>query len=132
MATPHVLIVDDSPTIVALLTDYLKEAKPEYSVEAAFNAADGLLAAGRNRPDLILLDVNMPGLDGVDALEQIQQIDNTIAVIMITASHHVEATRALGRGAVACLPKPFEMKYLGHLIDLALASRPRSFDHSRS
>jgi len=67
----------------------------------------------------------MPGINGVQALRLIKQIDNTIPVLMITANtDNALAAEAIKLGALSYIPKPFNLKYLDHLIAAAWSRRP--------
>jgi DNA-binding NtrC family response regulator len=117
----RLLIVDDEPLILEVLTEHFKG---EYEVETALNGADALGAILRERPDIVLLDINMPRMNGVQVLKDIKQIDDSIAVIMVTASEQVTmAAEALRSGAFGYVPKPFDFRYLDHMLAAILASR---------
>ena len=117
----RLLIVDDEPLILEVLTEHFKG---EYEVETALNGADALGAILRERPDIVLLDINMPRMNGVQVLKDIKQIDDSIAVIMVTASEQVTmAAEALRSGAFGYVPKPFDFRYLDHMLATILASR---------
>ena len=85
-------------------------------METATDGAGALAAVQRRRPALVLLDIEMPGMNGVDALRGIRAIDAAIPVIMVTGS---ESTRLAGDvikgGAFSYLPKPVRLQYLEHL-----------------
>ena len=122
-ARRRVLIVDDEPLIVEVLSEHFKD---DYEIETALNGADALGAIVRQRPDKVLLDINMPRMNGVDVLRDIKQIDDTIAVIMVTANEQIQmAADALKAGAFGYVPKPFDFRYLDHMLATI-------FDRSRS
>src|SRR5204863_8728611 len=83
----RVLIVDDEPLILEVLSEHFKV---DFDVETAANGADALGAILRQRPDVVLLDISMPRMNGVEVLKDIKQIDETIAVIMVTANELVQ------------------------------------------
>jgi DNA-binding NtrC family response regulator len=110
----RLLVVDDEPLILEVLTEHFKS---DYEVETALNGADALGAILRSRPDVVMLDINMPRMNGVQVLKDIKQIDDTIAVIMVTANEQVAmAADALRSGAFAYVPKPFDFRYLDHML----------------
>ncbi len=78
----HILVVDDDALLRRSLSLQLEQAG--YRTNTAGSAEDALALAKRDRPDLILLDVGLPGMDGLDALRQFQQHDD-IPVIFVTA-----------------------------------------------
>jgi CheY-like chemotaxis protein len=120
----RILIVDDEPLIADLLTEMLTQADQGYAVQATFTASDALAVLDRERPDVILLDVNKPGMNGLEALRRIKRHDPTIPILMVTAAHYSAATEALVHGALAYIPKPFTSQYINHLVASALGTRP--------
>jgi DNA-binding NtrC family response regulator len=119
----RVLIVDDEPGVRSVLEDFVKQAWPSCTIVAASNVEEALAVVRRDRPDLVLLDVLMPGLDGVEGLKEIQQHDPTIRVVMITAADLAYTAAALQHGALGYIPKPFDLKYVSHFIAAALGTR---------
>src|SRR5690349_18978383 len=121
--TKTILVVDDEPSVREVLVAYFQhEYVPRgYAVETAADGAAAVEAVRRRRPVLVLLDIEMPGMDGVAALKGIRAIDPKIPVIMVTGN---ESTRVAGEvikdGAFSYLPKPVKIQYLGHLVAAAL------------
>lgn len=110
----RLLLVDDEPLILEVLTEHFKA---DYDVETALNGADALGALLRARPDVVLLDINMPRMNGIEVLRDIKQIDPSIAVIMVTANEQITlAAESLTGGAFAYVPKPFDFRYLDHML----------------
>jgi DNA-binding NtrC family response regulator len=118
-----ILIVDDEPSVREVLVTYFEHAYVPrgYAVETAADGAEALEAVRRRRPALVLLDIEMPGMDGVAALRGIHAIDPKIPVIMVTGN---ESTRIAGEvikdGAFSYLPKPVKIQYLDHLVAAVL------------
>jgi len=124
MAEPKtILVVDDEPSVREVLVAYFQhEYLPRgYAVETAGDGAAAVEAVRRRRPALVLLDIEMPGMDGVAALKGIHAIDPKIPVIMVTGN---ESTRVAGEvikdGAFSYLPKPVKIQYLDHLVAAVL------------
>jgi DNA-binding NtrC family response regulator len=116
----RILLVDDEQGIIDILREYLADV---YDVDAAVDASQALARIRVQRPDLVFLDINMPGINGVEALRLIKKIDKTIPVIMVTANtDNALAAEAIKGGAFSYIPKPFNLKYLEHLI-VAACSR---------
>ena len=125
-ATPakRLLVIDDDAKITALFADFFGD---RYAVETAGNGLDGINAIVRERPDLVLLDINMPGMSGLQVLKDIKRMDQRIPVIMVTANNEISvAEEALKNGAFAYLPKPFQLQYAAHLVAAAIDdTRPK-------
>jgi len=126
MAAPTdklILIVDDEPTIREVLVSYFEhEYVPRgYAVETATNGDEALAVVRRRRPVLVLLDIEMPGMGGVEALHGIHAIDPKIPVIMVTGNESSQiAGDVIKDGAFSYLPKPVKFQYLDHLVAAAL------------
>jgi two-component system phosphate regulon response regulator PhoB len=104
----RVLVVDDEPDITALVAYHL--AKASYRVTTAANGRDALRAAREERPDLIVLDLMLPGLTGYEVLAELRRQDETkdIGVIVLTArKEESDRIKGLALGADDYLPKPF-------------------------
>ena len=120
MSTPHILVVDDEPDIRDLVRDILEDEK--YSVGTAEDASNARDALRDRRPDLILLDIWMPDLDGISLLKEWSQ-DRGLACPVIMMSGHgtvetaVEATRL---GAYDFLEKPLSLAKLLLTVERAL------------
>jgi two-component system phosphate regulon response regulator PhoB len=109
----RVLIVDDEPDIVALVAYHL--SKSGYSVSTATNGPDGLAQARREKPALIVLDLMLPGLSGLEVMQQLRSDQSTsrIAVLMLTARREEsERIEGLTLGADDYLTKPFSLQEL--------------------
>ena len=107
MAKSRILAIDDEAAIRESLRVTLEYAGYEFI--AAATGQEGLALAEREAPDLVLLDIKMPGMDGMEALSRLHTIDDTLPIIMIsghgTTSTAVEAVK---KGAFNFLDKPFE------------------------
>lgn len=102
-----VLVVDDEQDIVNVIRLALEGEG--YQVEVARNGSQALQTVERRRPDLILLDVNMPGVDGWEVLNQLRAAAGTqTPVVVMTAGYDAQA-QALDSGAQGYLGKPFEL-----------------------
>ncbi|ODS24552.1 two-component system response regulator [Candidatus Endobugula sertula] len=118
----RILIVDDSPTEVYKLTTILE--KKGYAVEVAETGEEGLEMAKRNPPDLILMDVVMPGLNGFQATRQLSRNPETTNVPIIIVSTKDQATDkvwGMRQGARAYLVKPISETQLLSAISEALS-----------
>lgn len=105
---PRVLVVEDEPEVAAVLAEILRS---RYRVEVARDGAEGLAKAKGLHPDLVVMDVFLPRLDGLDAAVALKSSSDTadIPVILLSAHQGVaEKVRALNLGAVDYLHKPFQ------------------------
>ena len=105
-----ILVVDDEPKIAALARDYLEHAG--YAVVVASNGRAALDAIGRLHPDLVVLDLGLPELDGLDVTREIRR-DSTLPIVMLTArDDEVDKLLGLELGADDYLTKPFSPREL--------------------
>lgn len=111
-----VLVVDDDPAIRQYITDALEESG--YRVRAASDGGSALAAVERSRPDLILLDVRMPGINGWDVLNELRSAAGPHCPIVIMTGQYEGQDQALGSGAQGYLAKPFELDDLLESVDL--------------
>ena len=105
-----VLVVDDEPKITKLARDYLEQAG--FSVLIASDGKDALALARRERPDMVILDLNLPQLDGLDVARQMRR-ESQVPIIMLTARAE-ETDRLIGLelGADDYITKPFSPREL--------------------
>jgi DNA-binding NtrC family response regulator len=102
---PHVLVVDDEPLIRETLAECLSQE--DYAVWAVGSGEDAVECAAKQRFDIALCDVQLPGMDGIETLEQLLKLNPEILVILITAYATVEsAVEAFQKGAHDYLMKP--------------------------
>lgn len=106
------LIVDDEPQIREIIGELVSES---YTPILAANGEEALLLAKKKKPDLILLDIMMPGLNGIEVCEKLRQSSETqhIPVIMLSAASHLEnRIRSFDLGADDFISKPFDTEEL--------------------
>ena len=105
---PSILIIDDEEPIAWALRRAFEREK--YRVGVAATAEDGLAQARKNQPDIVFLDVRLPGMDGLTALAELRKIAPNAAVIIITAHGNLNtAVKAVEGGAYDYLAKPFDL-----------------------
>jgi DNA-binding response OmpR family regulator len=125
MPTRTILVVDDDVVVRNLLSEIL--AHHGYQVWLAQNGVEALELLERRRPDLILLDIAMPEMDGIEALRRMRDRCPGVPVVMLTAYGDVEtASLALRQGAADYVPKPFNLGYLERVVMLQLSRRDPS------
>ena len=102
---PRILVVDDEPNILGTLAPLLRSRG--YDVFTAMNGRAALESVERDKPDLIVLDLGLPDLDGVDVCRQIRQASNVAIVILSARGAENDKVRALDVGADDYVTKPF-------------------------
>jgi two-component system nitrogen regulation response regulator NtrX len=119
---PSVLVVDDEPSIVQSLSGLLSDEG--YKVSTAINGYDALKVVDSDSPDLVLLDIWMPGLDGIETLKEIKKYHPHTQVIIITGHGNVEtAVKATKLGAFDLIEKPLSIDKIILTINNALNFR---------
>jgi len=120
---PTILIVDDDDVIQETLSDVLK--KRGYEIFLAGSGKEALEMLKKHLIDLILLDIRLPDIDGLEVLKKIKEIDSEILVIMMTAvcTDIPTAVAAMKSGAYHYLNKPFELDELKLLIEKGLETK---------
>lgn len=106
-----ILLVDDGVDTLELLESFLN-GQGHITVTAT-TGEEALKKVVRYTPDLLLLDVRLPDIDGIEVLKQVKKIDPTLPVVMITAYRDAEkVVESFRLGAVDCLLKPFNFEYM--------------------
>src|SRR3990172_4849533 len=113
-----ILVIDDEPSIVNLVTAYLK---PEgYEIYTAMDGPSGLKASRAFKPDLIILDIMLPGMDGIELLSHLRR-ESDVYVIMLTArTAETDKIVGLSVGADDYVTKPFSPRELTARVKAAL------------
>jgi two-component system OmpR family response regulator len=115
----RILVVDDEPEVVTILTKYFRDAG--YTVDTASHGGDALIAVSQYQPDVVVLDIVMEGLDGVQVLGRIRALNPAIRVIMITGSTDASLKpTAMSMGAFAYVSKPVSLEHLNAAVASAL------------
>jgi len=130
MSNAKILVVDDEPGIIKLVTSYLE--KDGYQVFTAIDGPSGLQAARAYKPDLIVLDIMLPGMNGIEVLTQLRR-ESDVYVIMLTArTEETDKIIGLSVGADDYVTKPFSPRELVARVRAALrrlsSSSPRVGD----
>jgi len=107
----RILVVDDEPEVCSMLKKFL--TKKGHEVYAALNGEEALSVVKQERPHIVLLDIRMPKMDGMECLRHIKEIDKEAGVIMITAVKQEDIGReAMKLGAFDYITKPLSLQYL--------------------
>ena len=123
--TKRVLIVDDQPKVREVLQAFfgMLEHGHTYEVETARDGAEAILALHRGRFDLILLDLQMPRMGGLEMLRQMHQLGIRVPVVVLTGNPDSKAAgEVLSDGVFAYAPTPVDVRKLDYLVALALSS----------
>jgi len=118
LAAAKILIIDDEPSIHNIVTAYLKAEGYEYV--SAFDGPAGLTAARSFMPDVIILDVMLPGMDGIELLAKLRRASNGYVIMLTARSEEIDKIIALSVGADDYLTKPFSPRELIARIKAAL------------
>jgi two-component system response regulator AtoC len=119
---PSILIVDDDEIMQQTLSDVLK--KRGYEIFSVGSAKGAFSVIKKNLIDLVLLDMRLPDVDGIEVLKKIKELDTEILVIMMTAYSDVQtAVSAMKSGAYHYINKPFELDELKLLIEKGLETK---------
>lgn len=124
----RILVADDNREFVDVLKDFLLQQPGIIEVMTAFNGTEALDAIQKNEPDVVVLDIIMPHLDGIGVLERLNtlEITNRPRVIMLTAFGHESMThRAVELGADYYILKPFDLDILSTRITQLLEGVPQ-------
>ena len=118
----RVLVIDDDPTVTSVLKRGL--AYEGFTVDTADSGARGLAIARDHTPDLVILDVMLPGLDGVHVLERLRQADAQLPIMMLTARDApADQVHGLEQGADDYMVKPFTLTVLAARVKALLRRR---------
>jgi two-component system, NtrC family, sensor kinase len=124
--TGTITVIDDNPNIRESLKMVLED---QYRMDFYESGSDALDSIKKLSPDLVITDISMPGMDGIDVLRGIKEIDRTIQVIMLTGYASVETARASVRyGAYDYLVKPYDTEKLVETIESSLRFRQAIVD----
>lgn len=115
----RILIVDDEPRMRSSLHQLLEG--PNRDIAECGSGEDAIAALKNNDMDLVLLDIHLPGISGLDVMEWIMNFNTTTRVIMVSADADIDsAIRALRGGAVEFIRKPYDLEEMQHKVDNAL------------
>ena len=121
---PVILVVEDEPALLEILSDML--GRFDYDVRLAGTAADAYAIAASERPNAILLDINLPDATGTQTLDELRVLRPDVPIIIVTANADEGLAReTLTRGAFDYVFKPFDMDRIGQVLEAALNSQPR-------
>ena len=116
-----ILVVDDEPSVHEILTEFF--TSKGYEVISASGGLEGLSQTEKHRPDVILLDVRMPDLDGITVLRRIREVNPWVGILMMSGNTDTEAAKeTLQLGAFDYILKPFDFDYLDRAVHKMLTA----------
>ena len=121
---PHILVIDDEPQILRALRTIL--TAQNFRVTLANRGEEGLALAAANLPDLIILDMNLPDMDGLQVCEQLREWTQLPIIVLSVRDSERDKVRALNKGADDYLSKPFGVDELIARIRVALRHAAQS------
>ena len=118
MANEKVLVIDDEESILKLVSSYLN--KEGYETATATDGPSGLKAARAFKPDIIVLDIMLPGMDGIELLSQLRRESNVYVIMLTAKTEETDKIVGLSVGADDYVTKPFSPRELTARIKAAL------------
>ena len=115
---PHILVIDDEPQILRAIRTILTEK--QFRVTTASRGEEGLTLAATNEPDLIILDLGLPDMDGVEVCTRLREWTQTPIIILSVRDSEHDKVAALDMGADDYLTKPFGIEELLARVRVAL------------
>ncbi len=117
-----ILIVDDNKNMQFILGNILGDK--DFEVVSAYNGQEALNQFSKEKPDLVLLDIRLPGMDGMEVLAKLKEKDSELLIIMITAFGDVKgAVKSIKMGAYDYITKPFDNEELVYTVEKALKTQ---------
>lgn len=121
MSAGKILVVDDEREVRLVIRDFLTSRG--YDVTLAENGVAALAALDQSQPDVVLLDMAMPEMDGLETLKRIAALYPNLPVIMVTVNADIETTsKVLQAGAADYVPKPFDLDYLDQAVSIQISA----------
>src|SRR3972149_7821172 len=120
--TPNILLIDDDPNVEGTLSQLL--APPDYNLHSFERGEEALSRLPEIKPDVVLLDLNLPGMSGLEVLRKIKVEDGKIPIIVLTGYVSTEsAIEAMKEGAFDYITKPFTLDKVAGEIRKALSEK---------
>ena len=127
---PHILVIDDEPQILRAIRTILSEK--QFKVTTASRGEEGLALAAANEPDLIILDLGLPDMDGVEVCARLREWTQRPIIILSVRDSERDKVAALDRGADDYLTKPFGVEELLARVRVALRHSARTPEAPRA
>ena len=104
----RILVADDEVLLIELTRHMLSD----YDVITAMNGIEAVERYKEYTPDMVLMDIRMPLMDGIEATKEIMKIDPNAKILAVTACAHIRAKEILDVGVLEIIKKPFDLQYL--------------------
>ena len=125
----NILVVDDDETVLETFEEYFGSAEARYSLITARNGADAIDICGKTKVDFCFTDLYMPQVDGIEFVNRLRKLDNTIPVVVMTGYPTTDnAIATLKGGVLDFLKKPFGADEIGKVLESALTKRSKFVD----
>lgn len=124
MTAPHILVIDDEPQILRALKTILGEKK--FKITTAATGNEGLAVAAANLPDIVILDLGLPDMDGFEVCSRLREWTNCPIIVLSVRESERDKVAALDRGADDYLVKPFGIEELLARVRVALRHASRA------
>jgi len=113
-----VMIVEDSNLMISVIRNFIKKSGKEIDVIEAHSGEESVEKYNAEKPDLVFMDIKMPGMDGITALEKIREADGNAKIVMCTSLKEPEQEeRAKNAGCVGYITKPFSSEDIFGALD---------------
>jgi CheY-like chemotaxis protein len=119
---PKLLIVDDSSVSRMMIRGRVAGIQPDWDLIEAANGDEAIAMVESQQPDYITMDVNMPGMNGFEAVEKIRQINQNVKIVILTANIQVSSRERAAKLAVHFVQKPATLAAVQLAIDYFLAA----------
>ena len=117
-AAHTLLIIDDSRVSRMMIKQLVSSKQPDWNILEAANGEEGLELAAQNDIDFFSIDLNMPGIDGLEVIEQLQKSNGACSIVLMTANiQEAIFKRALKLGA-SCIHKPITEESIGRMLEI--------------
>jgi two-component system chemotaxis response regulator CheY len=112
-----IMIVEDSNLMIAVISNFIKKLGKDFEIIAAHSGEESLTMYKTEKPNLVFMDIKMPGMDGITALEKIRETDSSAKIVMCTSLKETEQEqRAKKAGCVGYIVKPFSSQDIADAI----------------
>ena len=110
-----ILIVDDEQAVCDMLKKFL--SRKGYEISTALSGEEAIKKIKKKRPHIVLLDIRMPAMDGIETLKGIREFDKELGVVMITAVREdAVGIECMNLGAYSYITKPFDLEYMERVL----------------